>query len=290
MSIDKLRYFSAVVETKNLRKAAELVGISPPSMSKAISTLEEELGHKLIFPEGRGIGITAKGLEVYQHSASLLEEYRRFYERLKTGTPRSDKLRIATFEVFSSYFISTFLNQVNQSDVLLLELTPGKIEQAIRSGLVDVGITYLPAPDSALEYREIGSFSMSIYGKEKWKNTPFSEWPFVVPTTELRIHSSKIDSLDLWPRKAPKRNIKFQFELLETALQTTRMGLSVIHCPSFIVRLQNEQVKPSMQLTKLPPPPSYKEPKPTKMFLVGRKGASIDDLERKLAKFARSIS
>ncbi|MGZ3686562.1 MAG: LysR family transcriptional regulator [Bdellovibrionota bacterium] len=44
MNIDRLRYFAAVVETRNLRKASELVGISPASMSKAISTLEGELG------------------------------------------------------------------------------------------------------------------------------------------------------------------------------------------------------------------------------------------------------
>lgn len=289
MGIDRIRYFAAVVETKNLRKAAELVGISAPSMSKAISTLEDELGCDLIFPEGRGIGITTKGLEVYSQSIPLLEEHRRFYERIKTGTPQSDKLRIATFEVFSSYFLSAFLSQVSQPNVLLLEMTPGKIEHAILSGLVDVGITYIPAPDPALEYREIGAFSMNIYGKEKWKNMPFSEWPFAIPSTELRIHSSQVDSLDMWPAKAPKRKVRFEFELLETALQSTRMGFSVVHCPDFIVRLQNEQVKPTMQLVKLPNPAGYKIAKATKVFLIGRKGYSLDDLECKFAKYMRSL-
>lgn len=289
MGIDRLRYFAAVVETKNLRKAAELVGISPPSMSKAISTLEEELECNLIFPEGRGIGITTKGLEVYRQSITLLEECRRFYECVKTGTPQSDKVRIATFEVFSTYFLSAFLSQVNKSNVLLLEMTPGKIESAILAGLVDFGITYIPAPDPALEYREIGAFSMNIYGKEKWKNTPFSEWPFAIPTTELRIHSSEIDSLDMWPRKAPKRKVPFHFELLETALQTARMGLTVLHCPDFIVRLQNEHVKPSMQLVRLPNPSGYKEAKAIKIFLIGRKGYPLEDFERKFAKFMRSL-
>lgn len=290
MSIDRLRYFAAVVETKNLRKAADLVGISPPSMSKAISVLEAELGCELIYPEGRGIGITTKGIEVYQQSAPLLEEHCRFYERLRAGASQPDKIRIATFEVFSSYFLSAFFAQSGQSNVLLLEMTPRRIEQAVLSGLVEVGLTYLPAPDPALEYREIGTFSMGIYGKEKWKNLPFSEWPFAVPTTELRIHSSEIDSLDMWPRKAPKRKVRFQFELLETALQTSRAGLSVLHCPSFIIQLQNEHVKPSYQLTKLPAPATYREAKATKVFLVGHKGHPLENLERKLAKFMRSIS
>jgi DNA-binding transcriptional LysR family regulator len=289
MSIDRLRYFAAVVETQNLRQAAELVGISPPSMSKAISVLEGELGVKLLHPEGRGIGITSKGLEIYRSSTALLGEYRRFQRHLKEQKAHKALFRMATFEVFSSYFFSSFLQHYEEADILLLEMVPGKIEQAILNGTVNLGITYLPAPDPSLEYREIGSFKMGIYGQKKWENIPFSEWPFAVPTAELRIHSSEIDSLDMWPKKAPKRNIKFQFELLETALQTARTGLSVLHCPDFITLLQNEQVKPSCQLVKLPFPAGYRAVKPIKVYLVGRKGDIPHSLERKLAKFIRSF-
>jgi DNA-binding transcriptional LysR family regulator len=94
MSIDRLRYFAAVVETRSLRKAAELVGISAPSMSKAISVLEDELSYKLIHPNGRGIGITPKGLEVYSLSSGLLDEYRNFHVKLKMGSSKGNKIRL----------------------------------------------------------------------------------------------------------------------------------------------------------------------------------------------------
>lgn len=289
MSIDRLRYFAAVVETRNLRQAAELVGISPPSMSKAISVLEHELNCKLIHAEGRGIGITEKGLEVYRLSSSLLDEHYRFHQRLKEGEEASVKIRMATFEVFSSYFMSSFLTVEKEFDAQLLEMGPGIMEQAILAGSADVGITYLPSPDVALEYIEIGSFKMHIFGKKKWEETPFSDWPFAVPTTELRLHSSEVDSLDMWPQKAPTRNIKYKFELLETALQTSRLGISVLHCPDFIVNLQNQQVKQSMQLSPLPLPIGYKVARPVKVYLVFRKGAVIHGLEGKFAKFMRSL-
>ena len=72
MNIDRLKYFSVIVETKNLRKASELIGITPGSLSKAISVLESELSIKLLRPEGRGIEITEEGLEIYKKSLSLL--------------------------------------------------------------------------------------------------------------------------------------------------------------------------------------------------------------------------
>lgn len=289
MSIDRLRYFAAVVETRNLRKAAELVNISPPSMSKAISVLEGELGCKLLHPEGRGIGITPKGLEVYRSSLVLLEEHRRFYQRLKEGAKANTRLRLASFEVFSTYFISTFLTQVPDLDILLLEKTPGGLEHAILAGVVDYGITYLPSPNPSLEYTEIGHFQFGVFGTKKWQNADFQKWPFAIPTTELNIQTSDIDSLDMWPKSAPKRLVKYQFELLETALQTSRQGLSVLHCPDFIIRLQNEFVKTGHQLISLATPPGYKRPKAIKIYLVCKKGVETSPLEGKLATFLRFI-
>ncbi len=290
MSIERLRYFAAVVETRNLRKASEMVGISPPSMSKAISVLEGELNCKLIHPEGRGIGITPRGLEIYRQSVPLLEEYKSFHKSIFEPKQNSRRFRMVTFEVFSSYFVSHFLRLARELEVLMLEMIPGKMEEAIMEGIVDMGITYLPAPHTTLEYREIGSFEMKIFGREEWKNEKFENWPFAVPTSELKIHSSEIDSLDMWPKNAPPRRVKYQFELLETALQTSRLGLSVLHCPNFIVRLQNEQVKSQFQLHELPIPHKYKAPKMTKVYLVARKGSSIFDFEGKFAKFMRSLN
>lgn len=289
MSIDRLRYFAAVVETKSLRKAGDIVGISAPSMSKAISVLETELGHSLIHPDGRGIGITSKGLEVYRLSVPLLEEYLRFHQRIESGTEIKPRIRVGTFEVFSSYFMSAFLDQERDNEFTVLEMTPGNIEQALLDGIIDVGLTYLPSPDPALEYKEIGSFRMGIFGHKKWLDVPFLDWPFAVPVTELKIRSSEIDSLDMWPRSAQKRTLKYHFELLETALQTTRRGFSVIHCPDFIVQLQNEYMKSGFHLVPLPAPPGYKPLRSVKTYLVGRKGSTPEKLEGKFAKFMRTL-
>jgi len=291
MSIDRLKYFATVVETKNLRKAAEIVGISPGSMSKAITTLEHELGHKLLCPDGRGISITEKGLEIYRMSATVLDEYRRFQYSVAQNESKTSKIRIATFEVFSSYFMSAFLEKnFEGSEFLLLEMAPGQIEQSILDGLVDYGITYFPSPDPALDFIEIGSFKMGIFGQKKWIQKDFGDWPFAIPITELRLHSSEHNALDMWPKQAPKRLVKFSFELMETALQTTRKGLSVLHCPDFIVKLHNDEVKSSLRLEPLINPHGYGKIKLIKTFLVSKKGSVDISMEQKLAKFFRSLS
>ncbi len=48
MDTGRLRYFCAVARTGSLRRAAELVKVSPPALSKAIKLLESECGVRLI--------------------------------------------------------------------------------------------------------------------------------------------------------------------------------------------------------------------------------------------------
>jgi DNA-binding transcriptional LysR family regulator len=291
MAIDKLRYFAAVVETRSIRKAAEIVGITAGSMSKAIATLEAELGVQLLRPEGRGIEITDLGHQVYRSSAHILTEYRLFLEGIRYQSRHEIKrLRLGTFEVFSSYLLSAFLTQeYPQHGALLLELTPGKMESALIDKMIDYGLTYLPSPDPRLEFTEIGSFEMAIWGSEKWIKRPFKEWPFAVPTTSVQIHSSDHNSLDMWPNQKMQRSVKYEFELLETALQTSRTGHSVLYCPDFIIKLQNQCVLKELRLERLPFPTPMKAIKAVKIYLVSRKGTATKPLEGKFAKFFRSL-
>jgi DNA-binding transcriptional LysR family regulator len=290
MGIDRLQYFALVVETKNLRKAAEIAGISPGSMSKAIAVLASELGVELLLPAGRGIDITSAGMEVYRSSAPLLDEFRRFRLRAKGIGVKDVKrtLRIATFEVFSTHFLAGFLANTAFSDpVLLLEFGPGAIEQAIIDGLVDYGLTYMPAPRTELEFRDFGPLPFAIFGLEKWREVPFEQWPFAVPVTEITVQSAQFEALDRWPRGSKRRWIKYQFHQLEAALQTASNGLAVVHCPEIVVKLANQRQIASHQLAKLGHPSGGKPEKAPRAYLVGRKGEMDGSLERKIAHFLR---
>ncbi|MEU7902364.1 LysR substrate-binding domain-containing protein [Actinoplanes sp. NPDC049118] len=61
MQLQQLRYFLAVVETRHFTHAADSVGVSQPTLSKQIHTLEQTLGAPL-FERARGaVGLTAAG-------------------------------------------------------------------------------------------------------------------------------------------------------------------------------------------------------------------------------------
>lgn len=61
MNLYHLRYFSTLAHIEHYTKAADILAITKPSLSYAISTLEEELGVKLFEKNGRNVTLTKYG-------------------------------------------------------------------------------------------------------------------------------------------------------------------------------------------------------------------------------------
>ncbi|MDV5171588.1 LysR family transcriptional regulator [Photobacterium rosenbergii] len=61
MDLKILRYFLTVAQTKNITKAAELLHITQPTLSRQLILLEESLKVKLFVKEKRTIGLTDEG-------------------------------------------------------------------------------------------------------------------------------------------------------------------------------------------------------------------------------------
>lgn len=72
MDLNKLRYFLVVAETEHVTRAANMLGISQPALTRAIHRLEEELGVTLMMGEGRNIRLTEEGLFLKQHAAQAM--------------------------------------------------------------------------------------------------------------------------------------------------------------------------------------------------------------------------
>jgi len=61
MELDQLRSFVAVAEARSFTRAASLVHLSQPAISRQIARLETELGAKLFERYGRRVECTADG-------------------------------------------------------------------------------------------------------------------------------------------------------------------------------------------------------------------------------------
>lgn len=65
MNLQHLEYFFTIVEYKSISKAAEILYISQPSLSRVLKSIEEEMGTQLLRRTARGVELTEAGEELY---------------------------------------------------------------------------------------------------------------------------------------------------------------------------------------------------------------------------------
>lgn len=74
MEIRSLRYFLAVAREENMTKAAELLHVTQPTLSKALRSLEDELGKKLFTRHNFSISLTEEGLLLRDRTANYFSD------------------------------------------------------------------------------------------------------------------------------------------------------------------------------------------------------------------------
>jgi DNA-binding transcriptional LysR family regulator len=287
MDIDRVRYFCAFAETGSLVRASELLRISQPALSKALRQLETEIGCKLAEADGRGLRLTASGREFLASVQPLLNQWMDIPNRLQSAN-LGQNLRLGSFEVFTTYFLGTLLQHVPQSSIEVHELLPGKLEDAIMRGQVDIGITYVPIPKSGIRFTEATQIRMGVFGLKSFQKTEARKLPFVIPTQPVEGTPSKVVGLDGWPDHLYPRTIAFRVAMMESAMELCRQELAVAYLPEFVARLHNEQVKAKYELVELDcsVPVSKRS---QSVFIVQRASDSEDHFVKSTAKALRSL-
>ncbi len=74
MEIKQLKYFLAVTELGSFSKAAVVLSVAQPVLSRQIRSLEEELGIELLYRNGRGIVVTEAGQLLVERARAILGE------------------------------------------------------------------------------------------------------------------------------------------------------------------------------------------------------------------------
>jgi LysR family transcriptional regulator, nitrogen assimilation regulatory protein len=72
MQFRHLRYFAKIVEAGSFSRAASLIHIAQPALSKQIAELEEEFGVTLLHRSARGVTPTVAGEVLYQEALKLM--------------------------------------------------------------------------------------------------------------------------------------------------------------------------------------------------------------------------
>ncbi len=152
-----LRYFVAIGEEENYRRAAQSLNVAQTALSTQIQDLEEELGFKLFDRLPRGVKLSAAGrLFLEDARRILLNEAAARAARVARG--QSGTLRVGFTENASWRGVvpDSFRRFRERQPDAELQLTPAtSLEQieALRSGRLDAGFVFnMPRADTELDH------------------------------------------------------------------------------------------------------------------------------------------
>ena len=83
MDLKQLEYFVTVAESGGFSAAGSILQLAQSSLSRQISLLETELGHRLLTRTGRGARTTEAGDVLLSHARVMLDTARRAKDELQ---------------------------------------------------------------------------------------------------------------------------------------------------------------------------------------------------------------
>src|ERR1700740_3009364 len=164
MELRHLRYFVAIGEEENYRRAAQWLHVAQTALSTQIQDLEAELGFKLFDRLPRGVKLSAAGRLFLEDARRILQQVSEAAARAaRVARGQSGTLRVGFTENASWRGIvpDSFRRFRERQPDAELQLTPAtSLDQieAIRDGRLDAGfVNFMPDADPELDQLAVGN-------------------------------------------------------------------------------------------------------------------------------------
>ena len=156
MELRQLRYFIAVAEALNFRKAAERLHITQPSVSRKVRQLEEELGVTLLIRDRKQVHLTDAGRVVLHKARALMAEAAELAESVnRTDKGERGSLKVGVGIPLAQSIrglVTEFARQFPKVDVQYQDVIFAAMQnRALGEGEIDVGIFWPPVDPAHLD-------------------------------------------------------------------------------------------------------------------------------------------
>ncbi len=149
MDIRVLKYFLAVAREENITRAAELLHITQPTLSRQLAKLEDDLGTQLFLRGKNGITLTDEGLLLRRRAEELVELADKTerelaaHEETVAGEITIGSGELAVVQLLPEIF-SSFKKKYPNVTFDLYTGNADQIKQRLDNGLTDIGILLEP--------------------------------------------------------------------------------------------------------------------------------------------------
>ena len=202
MNFKQLEYFVQVAELGSFSKAALVLDIAQPALSRQVRALETELREQLFLRNGRGVALTEAGRRLFEHGVAIIQMMAQARDDL--GATRDAPVGRVTIGLPPSIgrqltlpLIDRFKRELPGARVAIVEGLSTHIVEWVTSGRIDIGLVYNPEAQAGLEITPLLQEALSLVSvapKGKRRAEPalpmkeLSNYPLIMPE---RVHAMR---------------------------------------------------------------------------------------------------
>ena len=157
MEIKSLRYFLAVAREENMTKAADMLHVTQPTLSKTLKSLEDELGKKLFTRHSFSISLTDEGMLLRDRAEDLIAMADRIEQEFITlDDITGGDIYFGLAESFQIRYLAKEIHKLkNRYPDFTYHITSGDTEQVtekLDKGLLDFAVLCEKPNSSKYDY------------------------------------------------------------------------------------------------------------------------------------------
>lgn len=166
MEIRVLRYFLAVVREEGINRAAEVLHITQPTLSRQLAQLEEEVGVKLFYRGAKKITLTNEGILLRRRAEEILSLVDRTQQELgEQDALVEGRIVIGGGELAAMQLLPEMIEGFREKYPLVtFDIFTGNadlVKEQMDKGLIDIGVLLEPIDMEKYEF-------IRLQGKERW--------------------------------------------------------------------------------------------------------------------------
>lgn len=249
MELRTLRYFLAAAQEENITRAADILHVTQPTLSRQMMDLERELGTTLMLRGKNGLTLTDDGFYFRQRAEEIVELADRLEQSfVKRNADVSGVISIGATESVGSRLFAKLIKHFSEKYPLvqfnLYNEMADYIKDRMDKGLIDVGLLLEPIDISKYDFvrlsqKETWGVLMRVdhplADREFITPDEIAKYPLILPLRE-RVRAEIMNWLKY---DESELNIPLSYTLLSNAVLLVEEGLGCAFCLDGALAIRN---------------------------------------------------
>lgn len=290
ITLRQMRYLTAVADTLNFSRAADLCFVTQPTLSAGIKELEERLGVQLIERTRQSVLLTPVGKDITARAKQLLLDAAEVEAVAQAHrNPSEGDLKLGSIPTIGPYLLPHRLPAIRKAypdlRVYLREEMTESLIEGLNAGRLDLILIALPF--------DTGSLETLLLFEDGYQLASPADWPVPRGTEILtqggqlmlleKGHCLQRHALEAYPARVLSVQDSFSATSLTTLIAMVSEGLGVTLLPNLAVSA-GVVGSSKVRLTPLP------DACPRQVVLAWRPGSARAALFRELGSLLKTIA